>query len=146
MVKFAVGNMWQEKADIYLVTTNSTLNSKHELVMGAGSAKEMKLLYPDSPRLFGKCVYGTKEEYYGLIILDEYGIGAFQTKTSWRNKSTVEIIQYSTNLLFSYCIDIQPRVLISLPFPGVGLGGLSKDVVRPIIEKLPDTVTIWSLD
>lgn len=149
MVKFAVGDMLQGiypfNADIYLVTTNSTLNNKKELVMGAGSAKQLANKVPETPRLFGKYIDANKKEYYGLIILEEYGVGAFQTKTNWRNKSTVELIEYSTNLLFSYSI-ARPSIVIYLTYPGVGLGGLSKDVVRPIIEKLPDTVTIWSLN
>lgn len=146
MVKFAVGNMWQEKADIYLATTNSVINLNGELVMGAGVAKEMKLRYPESSKLFAESMMDNPQyQKYGVIIIKHLGIGAFQTKYDWRNPSPVELIEYSTNALLKYCMN-NPTTTIFLTYPGIGNGGLIKDVVRSIIQQLPDTVTIWSLN
>lgn len=147
MVKYQIGNMWQEKADIYLATTNSVINSNGELVMGAGVAKQMKLRYPESPRLFAESMMNNPGyQKYGVIIIKHLGIGAFQTKYDWMNSpSPIGLIEYSTNKLIEYCKN-NPKTTIFLPYPGIGHGGLTKDLVKPIIERLPDAVTIWSLN
>jgi hypothetical protein len=139
-MKLITGNMWDIKADLYLATTNVVLNRNNELIMGVGSALEMKKRYPESPRLFGSVISNVGTQY-GLIILEQINIGAFQTKYHYRNNSDIELIELATNKLIQWCGE-HPNKTVSMPFPGIGYGGLSVDTVLPIISTLPDNVTV----
>ncbi|GAA6622782.1 hypothetical protein [Scytonema sp. NUACC26] len=140
-MKLQIGNLWDAKADVYLATTNAVLNNREELVMGAGSALEMKQRYPDAPQLFGQVIRGLKVPY-GVIILEQLGIGAFQTKDHYKHGSDLTIIERSTEYLANWCV-VNPNKFVALPAPGIGYGGLTYKQIRPIIKYLPDTVTVF---
>jgi len=144
-MQVAIGNMWSDPADIWLVTTNSVLNTRNELVMGSGSAAQAKKKHPELPRLFGaeikrrnidqRCVYGT-------IIFDNHSVGAFQTKGHFRHGSQLQLIEKSTEMLCEWCYENMNKK-INLPFPGVGCGGLNLSEVYEVIDILPMNVTVW---
>lgn len=149
MPKFKTGNMWDawEEADLFLITTNSTIKKNGALVMGAGIAKEARDMFPGldltaGQRIKDKC--GNLGLYY-LLISDDWPnkkLGLFQVKTHYSNKADIEIIRESTWQLAQWAThftDIQ----IHLNYPGIGNGGLSKSQIEPIIITLPDNVTIW---
>jgi hypothetical protein len=135
------GNMWDEPADLYFCTANSTLTHDGRLVMGKGSAREMRDRYPGIDKMFGQhCKpggkYGTLVNRYGNVLL-----GAFQTKCNWREPSSPDLIQYATSKLLWICGHYDYTIF--LPFPGIGCGGLTEDEVLPIISVLHDNVAIW---
>ena len=113
--------------------------------MGAGFAKQVKQRYPELPRYFGKVLLNKPN--YGLCILDInqsnniVAIGAFQTKIDWAQKSQYFLIKNSTYLLAQASRKTNYTYL--LPFPGIGLGGLDRKKVLPIIKNLPDNVIIY---
>ncbi len=49
MPQFRLGNMWTayEPADLFLITTNSTIRRDGALVMGRGIARQAKERFPD---------------------------------------------------------------------------------------------------
>jgi hypothetical protein len=144
-MKQRIGNMWDSKNDVILVTTNSVLNCQQELVMGAGSAFQARQKYPQIARLLGAEIKRRNTDQrctYGTIIFEEFPVGAFQTKGHYRYGSTLQYIEISTSSLCEWCRE-NPLKTVSLPFPGVGLGGLTLESVYPIIDRLPDNVTIW---
>lgn len=139
------GNIWLMlgTTNLLLFTSNSTLNKANELVMGAGIAKEAKERFPMFPKLLGDKIQAIDKvgQWYGVLASPNYKVGAFQTKTDWKLPSTLELIEYSTEML----IQIAPNYeRIDMPVPGCSNGGLNYRDVEPIIKRLPDNVHIWS--
>lgn len=146
-MKLATGNMFSHHADLTLVTTNSYVRSRdHGLVMGRGAANQIKQRLTDAERIFGDIIWckdpqgSSIYKRYGVITYGPWGI--FQVKYHWGKPAVPDLISYSVQKL----AEIAPQYgSISLNYPGVGNGGLSMDVVRPLIECLPDNVTVWTL-
>lgn len=139
------GNIWLmlEHTNLLLFTSNSTLTKEGKLVMGAGIAKETKENFPMFPKILGDKIKAIDKvgRWYGVLVSPNYEVGAFQTKTDWKLPSTLELIEYSTEML----IQIAPNYeRIDMPVPGCGNGGLQYKDVEPIIKRLPDNVHIWS--
>lgn len=133
-------NIFNDEPALRLATTNNVVNyNTQSLVMGAGVAKQFKDRYPGIEKRLAN--YFSNGEDYGLIVLPD-NTGAFQTKRHWRNPSKLEIIQFSTSKLFHYAIE-HPDISIFLPFPGIGKGGLKREVVEPVISVLPDNVSVF---
>lgn len=141
-MKIRIDNMWNNKADVILATTNNVINNGR-LVMGAGSALEMKQRHPAAPRLFSTKIEEVGDPDYGTIILDELGIGAFQTKRDFRSNSNIPLIEKSVACLKQWCAD-NPNKSVFLPFPGIGFGGLTIRQVLPAIILLSDQVTVFT--
>lgn len=145
-MQLRIGNMFDSKFDLYLATTNSELNTKNALVMGAGSAKSVKLQYPGIEQQFGKLVDKQRDKHYvyGLIVVNYKGqlVGAFQTKTNYKWLSDTVWIKNSTEMLVSWC-NANPTKTVALPYPGVGYGGMKIKEVEKIVGVLPDTVTVF---
>lgn len=144
-----VGDMWQElgKADLILVTTNSTLKSNGELVMGAGAAMQAAQRFPELPRVFGRRI---RQDFfgqdYGIMCglctkTDHTWIGAFQTKRHWRDPASLDLIRYSAERLAAAAGKFSR---IALNFPGIGHGQLQVADVLPILEELPENIVIYT--
>lgn len=161
---YKVGNMWDvfRDADLFCITTNSVIRDDR-LVMGKGIAGEAAKRYPSLPSLFADLIPhfpvgsgrdGLVMDKYGLALLSEEWMGggylgitpvklaAFQTKAHWRNKAEFDLIHLSTRMLDGEARR-NPMMAIHLPFPGIGYGGLNPFVVKPLIDNLPDNVTVW---
>lgn len=146
----------EEILDYICFTSNSFVKNNGSLVMGAGFAKSIKDKFPNIDLEFGKLINSITDlvsihrtsydilkrnfPRYGLVFIDN--IGAFQTKYSFNNPSTVELIQFSTEKLKEFA-ENNPNKLIGLNYPGIGLGKLQEEQVLPIIETLPDNVLIY---
>jgi hypothetical protein len=146
------GNLWDEigKADLILVTANSTLNNCGELVMGAGAALEAKKRWPWMPQRAGAYIrdFATHDGtgmFYGLMTFQaEKGldgqVGLLQTKHGWRYPSSQALITRSLRMLWGSANSFHR---IALNFPGIGLGGLKREDVLPLLEVLPDNVFVY---
>jgi hypothetical protein len=160
-MKLATGNMFDHPASLILVTTNSYVRSNGTLVMGRGAAAELRRHYPEAESVFGAKV----QNVAGLGIYITYGVlispcpicqvdhdpkvhmmglkpryGIFQVKYHWGKPAVPELIQYSVAKLMTLAPQYES---ISLNYPAIGNGGLSKDTVWPLIKGLPDNVTVW---
>ncbi len=144
-MKLIKKDIWEKPADIIGITTNS-LVINNNLVMGAGIALEARNKYPTLSLLAGKRIIGLEKNRgtYGWLVIDLgiQKIGLFQTKVLPNEKSTLNLIKYSTDRLLEY-INNNPTENISLNFPGIGYGGLKKEEVLSIISVLPNNVTIY---
>jgi hypothetical protein len=140
------GDMWSayDKADWFCITTNATINAKGELVMGRGIALEAKKKYPDLPGAFAKELLrrGAVLRPYGLLVLTYGKIIAFQVKYGWWEKANLDLIRFSTEKLNQYALEHREKSF-HLNFPGIGNGQLAREDVLPIIQQLPDNVTVW---
>ena len=134
------GNIWKGIPPVMVViTTNSELKSNGELVMGAGIALEAVLKIPSLPKECGEIV-GKLGRTYGFQVIrhprspGKPGLGIFQTKMSWRDNSTLMIINNSAMLLREYAM-YNSDIPIRLNYPGIGFGRLTKEQVKPVLEK-----------
>ena len=149
MPTFQKGDMWSvyPEADLFLITTNSTLKPGNILVMGRGIAKQARERFPGLNKALGQQIAQTcgRGGQYGLLISPRWPgakIGAFQTKTDVRQPASLFLIQRSTTALKQWAEE-HPQAQIHLNFPGIGYGGLLREKVLPIVHQPPDNVTIW---
>jgi hypothetical protein len=147
-MKLSRGDMWSvyDQADLFLVTTNGVVSKDDKLVMGAGIAKQARDRFPGLDKALGKAVLTTGLPY-GLLVSHRWPkakLGAFQTKDCWTEGASPALIDLSTHNLLEWCKE-HPTAQVHLNMPGVGLGGLPRELVLPILEPLPDTVTVWEL-
>ncbi len=145
--------MWTElgKAKVILFTANSTVTERGHLVMGGGAALQAKMLVPSAPEAFGQYLISNNliNKKFDLMILendkrtiDTTGtiIGAFQTKYEVWKPSEYKYVIDSVDALAKVCGRYNKVVL---NMPGIGLGGLERERVLPLLKDLPDNVIIY---
>jgi hypothetical protein len=147
-VQLVTGDLWGElgKAQLLLVTTNSTLSYRGGLVMGAGVARQARDRFPELPGIFADQCWQFGFPRYGVLPGAVYGgtrVGAFQTKLHWRDPSPLDLIAESTAKLAAWIQRFDHGQRVALAFPGIGHGSLRVDQVLPIIESLPDNVYVY---
>lgn len=142
-------DLWTSDADVILVTTNATINRAGELVMGRGAALEAKLRFPDVPKMLARRIPANGR--YGVIILAQkyyttfnpggFCLGAFQVKYGYAEEARLDLIENSAAMLAA----LGPVGRVAMNFPGTGWGGLKREDVLPIIERLPDSVEVHEM-
>ena len=157
--------MTQARLVFMFVTTNAVIKKNGELVMGMGAANHAAKLWPALPAYFGNSI---KREEYGIIrpFIDQihdihtlaqesvrhsgsigfptwWCIGALQTKRHYRQKSTTGMVANSLAKLGEFA-RIHSAIEVHVNMPGTGLGGLKVDEVQPLIDRLPNNVSVWS--
>lgn len=166
-MKLATGNMWLTPCDMLLVTTNAFLRSDGTLVMGRGAAKEACLRVPGFDKTCGDAIKHYSRQCYagkydptfpygvlitgttavtGRVLLDvkRAVMGIFQVKYHWSNLADLDLIRLSVAELEQIAAQRKGES-ISLNFPGIGNGGLRRADVLPLLQSLPDNVTVWKL-
>ena len=157
---FQYGDMfqatWNKPGTLFVVTTNSTINKRGELVMGRGSAKQLKDRVTGIPEVFGEVLKPYHMNLYGLCVVtsgrlkERLGhwcrvfcdVGAFQVKTRFSEKADPVIIRRSAEMLNEYARQ-HPALTINMNMPGTGHGRLAEGTVMPHLRPLPKTVNIW---
>ena len=149
MPRFQQGDMWTayESADLFLITTNNTLRQNGALVMGRGIARQARDRFPGLDLSLGKQIQKIcgSQGIYGLLISSRWPVvklGTFQVKRHWREPAALALIESSAASLARWAME-HPNSQICLNFPGIGLGRLPRSAILPILEQLPDNVTIW---
>lgn len=145
MPKFKVVDIWNDFhiLDYVCITTNSIIKVNGNLCMGAGVALEASDREPLLKSEWAKQIKAKNAVggIYGLLSYGKYI--AFQTKTDYRKPSTVEIISHSVEKL-KRLAEKYPDKHFGLPYPGINHGKLTKQIVQPLLESLPDNVTVYS--
>lgn len=149
-MKIMTGNMLSVvgTSDFVFFTANSTQTINNHLVMGKGIALQFKNLMPDLPFELGRKIYKARlfGKWYGImdsgLHIGKSSIWAFQTKTSYKRKSNTQDLILSISLLRHLAMSEGDK-RFDLNYPAIGLGGLSREIVSPMISILPDNVTIW---
>lgn len=123
------------QADAVCFTSNGIVKRDGTAVMGAGVARAFKQKFPQLPQQLAQRLNSWGNRVH---VLDNYDVTStliisFPTKNHWRNPSTLELISKSAAELRKLA-DIIPLNNIWLPKPGCANGGLSWDVVRPVLE------------
>jgi hypothetical protein len=150
--------MFESRAELVLVTTNAMVRANGSLVMGRGAAKELVDRFPRIDRDFGSILRMSSlvGKTYGVMILGKNfplkdldsifhcKFGVFQVKYHWKDKASLNLIHNSVERLCELIDGNSAQSYrISLNFPGIGNGRLTREQVMPYIEKLPDNVTVW---
>lgn len=145
------GDMWTgwKTADLFLVTSNAQIDGNGRLVMGAGTAKQAADRWPQCPAAFGAELGKGKVNFvlpdYHLLVSRDWPrrkLGLLQTKRLFWESSDLDLVKASLDVLMRW-MNHHPDKLVSIPYPGVGLGRLSKKDVRPLLERFPTNLFVW---
>jgi hypothetical protein len=134
-------------ADLFLVSTNSTIRQDGALVMGRGIARQANNRFPGLDLALGREIArrcGNRGEY-GLLVSPRWPgakLGAFQVKADFARPASLFLIRHSVAALLAWC-ERHPHATVHVNFPGIGNGGLSRVQVLPLLESLPDSVHVW---
>jgi len=147
MPVYRQGDMWARYplVDHFFITTNAVIDKKGALVMGAGIALEVKNRFPRIEVEAGKRVTTIKDynDYYGVLAgIGGTKIGLFQVKKHWKQDADINLIRASTRELHTLA-NKEKDCLFVLNYPGIGYGKLSKHIIQPIIDILPNNIEIW---
>jgi O-acetyl-ADP-ribose deacetylase (regulator of RNase III) len=134
MIRFYNGDILQADAEALVNTVNCVG------VMGRGIALQFKNAYPKNFKEYKKaCDHGEVEP--GKMLVHETGtftspkyIINFPTKRHWKGKSKIEDIDSGLNALVEVINNYKINS-IAIPPLGSGLGGLSWNTVRKLIEE-----------
>jgi len=142
---------FDDKTALLLFTGNGVVKADGALVMGAGFAKQVRDAFPSLDYELGQaiiargCPQARDGYYYGMVLHEHWTgnrIGAFQVKRHYRYNASLQLIRGSVARLHYWC-SINPTTPVHLNFPGIGLGGLDRNLVEPALVILPPQVTIW---
>jgi len=143
--KIKIGNLYNNNImngyDYIGFTSNSTLNKNNELIMGAGTALEIKTLYPELPKVFGDAIINGNKSF---IVNPKTKIFSFRTKDDWKENSKFELIEESLTELIAFA-NKNKNKRFALPVPGISNGGLDIDFVLPLLLNLPNNIDLWKL-
>jgi hypothetical protein len=151
----------KEKLMIFC-TTNGTINmTRRTLVMGKGAALAMRAQVGGCDGVAALDILKKQQDgiatflgTYGNLAIYEYHIcrmgnwnnvilGGFQVKYYYGNKADLILIKESVVRLREIALRYNEWTL-RVNFPGIGLGGLKQEEVKPLLLDLPDNVEVVS--
>jgi hypothetical protein len=155
-------NLWlsQPLPVIIVVTTNATIKSNGALVMGRGAALEAKQRAPEIPMQCGRAIQrymlrnhlARTQNMYGFLPVRPWnkpgkvGFGIFQVKKEFNQKAELPLINYSCQTLAQWVRQTEFACPVRMNFPGIGNGGLPRDIVEPILwahfKDMPITICV----
>ena len=146
-MKLHKGNMFNEVPnEPIFFTANGHIRNDGTLTMGAGAALDCKRRHPRLPLCLAYLIrdFAPQGESYGIVYDVETKRGALQVKYHFRNKADLALIGYSAKLLVGVT-----RLIgrVNVNFPGIGFGGLRRDVVLDVIDPLwsKEDIHVWEL-
>lgn len=141
--------------DYVVITANSYINKRGELVMGRGFAKQMAKKFPELPADFGDSLQDMAKGEYYLFFPYGFGmgvpralpenVGVLQVKRHFRENADIELIRKSLERLDRKATRESDKIFY-LNFPGVGYGRLRREDVLPLLQDLPNNVHIWEYE
>lgn len=133
------GNLWKYPCDHHGISTNGTIKSNGEAVLGRGCALEAKIRFPHLPKELGEQLKfkGNRVHYFA-----KYTMFTIPVKKQWFEKADLELINQSVLEMHHFATRVFPKDIICIPRLGCGNGGLNWDDVKPIMAILPDNVKV----
>lgn len=138
-VREVVGDLFTYPADAVVIAVNWRTKRNGEAVMGAGVARSAAERWPWLPRRLGQLIDAYPDEP-GTLSWAAGGysyVVTLPTKRDWRHPADLDLIERGLQQLVTECGGHNWQT-IALPRLGCGLGGLSWDDVRPILERYLD--------
>jgi len=143
-MKEITGNLWDFHGyhnTVICLTTNGTVKANGEGVMGRGNALEATQRFPGIAAKLGDRLMHRGNHVEWLFV----GVLMFPVKHQWFERADLELIARSVQELQRF-IEANPRLIWILPRPGVGNGKLDWKDVKPLLEKLPDSVYVITFE
>lgn len=150
------GNLWEQPADMVVITTNGFLKLNGALVMGRGCAREARDSFPGLDLELGAWVRQHGNVPGIFEPRDRLGIphllATLPVKHHFRDMADMALIRKSVSILINL-VHHHPRFWnnqvrrIVMPRPGCGNGGLPWYRVRPMLRRLLDdrfVVVSWA--
>lgn len=138
MMRTEIGDIWQVGAHWRGIPTNGVVTNRGLAVMGRGVALQAKQRYPGIDLELGRIILNGGNHVW---FLHSYDLYSFPTKHHWRDKADVALIRQSVYELRVEAMR-HSSLEFNLPLPGTGNGGLVPSEVWPLLQDLPDNVTI----
>ena len=132
-------DLWDDNWELRCITTNGTIKTNGQCVMGRGVALQAQIKVWGLPKAVGKLIKKSGNHVYYVPVLG--GIATFPVKHNWWEVADLDLIKQSTIELLRLVntdlkhLDIQR---VALPRPGCGNGRLNWDQVKPIVSLLDD--------
>jgi hypothetical protein len=133
------GDIWTRHAQGHwiAITTNGSINSFGQAVLGRGVARQAVQRHPELPRTLGAALKGLSTEDLPVVPFPALKLMAFPVKWQWYEPASEPLIVASCRHLLTQ-LDTLAIPEIYLVRPGCGSGGLSWTDVRPLIASLLD--------
>jgi hypothetical protein len=143
------GDLWTYPADIRVITTNGSVNSKGLAVMGRGCAKDAAIRWPESAEVLAKKIRDQGNHVHILGLPDpveNFWLVSFPVKHHWNQLADPKLIARSCAELVNVVNALEQdrwadshhqehdHLEVVLPRPGCGFGGLRWEVVRVICD------------
>lgn len=146
MVEFKYGDLWAAKPRnpgfVTVVTTNGTVKTNGECVMGRGIARQARDEIPGLARYLGDLIQEHGNRPFNL----GNGIWSLPVKHNWWETADLKLIKASLEEMDEMVDKFNPN-LVRFPKPGCGNGGLSWDRVSkhvlPIMDAMETKVEVW---
>lgn len=158
----AEGDIWEQRADVVVITTNGSFTVAGEAIMGRGVALQAKLRYPGLPRILGSHINQNGNVPAELIRVSpllghgeassdpgpfstsprQFRIWSWPVKHRWKEMADVRLINSGAYRLLAMADRLEEELrripTIVVPRPGCGNGGLLWTEVRSYIEPVLD--------
>jgi O-acetyl-ADP-ribose deacetylase (regulator of RNase III) len=136
-MKVIEGDLFEQEADAICITTNGTLRKDGRCVMGKGCALGVVKRFPGIDKILGDRIATAGNHIYCLRMNNAPHIYSFPVKHHWAHPADIVLIARSARELL-----LITRVMgyknIVIPRPGCGAGGLSWEVVGPVLQEILD--------
>ena len=152
-MRTTLGDMWNLPATAKVIPTNGIVNQYGHAVMGAGVALQAAQRVPELPGLLGGRLkdFGNRLFVFRLTEPETHAVGAvyiitLPTKYDWRDPAEISHLTRGVKQLVeaSFAMGWQS---ILLPEIGMGLGGLPRESVYPVLRNhLDDRFTVVKYD
>ncbi|QGH72808.1 MAG: O-acetyl-ADP-ribose deacetylase 1 [Podoviridae sp. ctLUJ1] len=137
-----------DKHHVIMFTANRIIHPSGALIMGGGNALACAMALPTTPKLFGRKLTAKVRDlavhnlFHPHPLEVEAGIGAMFTKNHYKDPSDLDtVIKAIENL--KEIANADTHLTFHLPYPAIGLGGLSRTDLDEHVEKLPDNVLVY---
>lgn len=133
MIKLVAGNLLDADVEAVVNTVNTVG------VMGKGIALQFKRAFPENFRAYERACKDHEVELGRMFVHETHSLNGpryiinFPTKGHWKGASKLEDIQAGLRSLVATIQELRIKS-IAVPPLGCGLGGLSWNDVRPMIE------------
>jgi len=131
-----MGDLWEywERGDWIVITTNGSIRHDGACVMGRGVALQAAQRFPNLPYRLGDRITS-----HGNVVhvFTDLRLFAYPVKNAWMQRADLELIREGALRLSNLALAMNLGTIFMVR-PGCGNGGLSWDVVKPIIEPFLD--------
>ena len=130
-----------EGKQVFMFTGNRIIYSDC-LVMGGGNALACAEAYPSISKKMATKLRSNGNKHNLFVKHNDGIIGCMFTKNHWKNPSELNVVIDAIKELKVHATK-NPKFTYHLPYPGIGLGMLTREQLDEHVETLPDNVIVY---